>query len=235
MVALLILQLLIFGVLIFVFRKIMSQNIVSATQHLSELSKDYAEKEKKINQQLEESRHKAQELLAKAQEEAEKIKAQVVQEAQQERDKILQEARNHGQELVQQAEKSRQQLLSELEERISKEATRRACELIQGTLPESFRQLAHTHWVEDLIESDFTHIERLRIPDDLREAKIISAFSLSAEERQKLTKKLKSALGREVTLKEEVDAKVVVGLIINIGSLTLDGSLENKIREQARV
>ena len=58
-------------------------------------------------------------------------------------------------------------------------------------------------------------------------------LELKHKARKHLSKRLKQLLGREVKLKEEVDSKVVVGLIVTVGSLVLDGSLKNKIRQQA--
>jgi len=232
--SLIFLLLLIFAGLVFLFRRVMTQNVVLATQHLEELNQDYTRKEKEVTRQLEEARLKSQELISRARDEAEKLKIEIIQNAEKERDSILKQARTHSEEIIQQADKSRQQLLSDLDERIAKEAIKKACELIQDTLPEQFKRLVHTHWVEDLIEGGFTKLERLHIPENIEEVEVVSAFSLTEEQRKDLTKKIKATLGREVALKEEVDEKVVAGLVINIGSLVLDGSLKNKIQEKAR-
>lgn len=228
------LQLIIFAVLIFVFRRIMAQNVVVATKHLDELSQDYAEKEREVNQQLEEANTKAQEIVSSAQNEAEKIKTDTLKQADEERERIIREARVQAAEMMQQADKSRNQLISEIEERIAREAINRASELVYDTIPEEFLRLVHSQWVEDLIENSFSQTERLRLPEKLEEVKVTSAFALSEEQRKKISKKLKDAFGSEVTVKEQVDPKVVAGLVISIGSLVLDGSLKNKIREKAR-
>lgn len=233
-VSLILLQLLIFSGLIFMFRRIMTQNVVSATKHLEELDNDYTKKEKDITRQLEEVKQKSRELMLKSQEEAEGLKTQVIKETEEERNKILHEARTQGEEMMHQAEKSRQALISELEERINKEAVHKAIESIQNILPEQFKKEVHTHWVEEQIEKGFVHLERLRIPQDIQEIKINSAFGLTEEQRKILSKKLKDVLGREIRLKEEVEPKVIAGLIITIGSLVLDGSLKNRIQEQAK-
>ena len=232
--SLIFLLLIIFVAMIFIFRRVMTQNVVLATQHLEELNQEYTKKEQEANRQLEEAQVRSQELISRAKNEAEKLKMEIIRNAEKERDSIVQQARTHSEEIIQQADKSRQQLLSELDERIAKEAIKKACELIQDTLPEQFKRLVHTHWVEDLIEGGFTKLERLHIPENIEEVEVVSAFSLTEEQRKDLTKKIKATLGREVALKEEVDEKVVAGLVINIGSLVLDGSLKNKIQEKAR-
>jgi len=232
--SLILFQVLIFVGLVLILRKVMSKNIISATEHIEELNQDYTKKEQEINRQLQEAKLESESILKIAQEEVEKLKTQTIKEAESERDKIIGQARLQSTEIIQQADKSRQSLLSEIEERTDKEAINKACQLLQDTLPEQFRKDAHLHWVEELIENGFSNLERLRIQEDLQEVKVTSAFSLSAEQRKNLFKKIKDVFGREVTLKEEVDPKVVAGLIISIGSLVLDGSLKNKIKERTK-
>jgi len=233
-VSLIVFEVIFFFGLIFILQRIMSKNVTSATTHLEELSQEYALKEQEVNRQLEEAKQKSQELLTKAQEEAEGLKEQIIKEAEGERDKMINQARTQSEEIMQQADRSRQVLLSEINERVNQEAIERACELIQYTLPEHFKQDVHLHWVEELIESGFSNLERLNIPQGNPEVKIVSAFSLSDAQRKILFKKLKEKLGYDAAIKEEVDPKIVAGIIITIGSLVLDGSLKNKVQEKAK-
>lgn len=225
--------LIIFIILIVVFRQVLNQNVIVATKHLEELNEDYDKKQKEIDRRLEEANRTAKELVVKAQEEAEKEKSRIIKETEAERDKILKEARAGSEEIIQQADKSRQLLLSELDERVAKEAVNKACELIQRTLPEQFKRDIHSQWIKELAEASLNQMSRLHLPEEVQEVKITSAFSLREEERRSLSKKLKELLGKDVTLKEEVDSNIVAGLIVTIGSLVLDGSLKNKIQEQA--
>jgi len=109
-----------------------------------------------------------------------------------------------------------------------------ATELIQHTLPDKFKKDIHSQWVKELIDSGFTKLEHLNIPKDIKEVKVVIALPLDADQRKALSRKIKDVLGREAALKEEIDPKVVAGLVIHIGSLILDGSLRNKIQEQAK-
>lgn len=229
-VSLVIVQLIIFTVLILVFRRIMAQNVVLATKHLDEMSRDYDEKGRQINEQLQEAEVKAQEIVSGAQNEAEKLKSDTIAQAQGERDKIIQAARAQAEEMIQQADKSRNQLLLEINERIAKEAVNRACDLIHVSLPEEFRKAVHAQWVQDLIENGFPKNKGLVLPAGIEEVNVICAFALNDEQRKLILKKLKDFFGQELTIKEQVDPKVVAGLIVNVGSLVLDGSLKNKIK-----
>ena len=194
MVSLIVLQILIFAGLIAILKRILTQNVVSATKHLDELNQNYTKKEEEATRRLEEAKQKAQDIVAKATEESESLKAKIIKESNNEGDEIVKEARAKSDEIIQQADKARQLLLSEIDERIASEAINRACELIQYTLPEQFKRDAHSQWVEELIKNGFTQLERLHIPLDIREIKIVSAFSLNDTQRKVLSKKLKEVL-----------------------------------------
>ncbi len=233
-VSLILFQLIIFGGLIFLLRRVLTKNVTDATKHLEELNQDYSEKEKKLNQQFEEAKEKSQNIIRQAQQEAEKLRTQSTKDVENQRDLILNQARTQSETIIQQADKSRQALIAELDVKIEKEAINKACELMQVTLPEKFRQEVHLYWVKELLEEGFGQLKNLQFPDDIDEIKVTSAFPLTDEQRNNLSKKIKDALGRDVQLKEETESRVVAGLIISIGSLVLDGSLKNKIEEQAK-
>lgn len=233
-VSLILFQLFIFGGLIFLLRRVLTKNVTDATKHLEELNQDYSEKEKKLNQQLEEAKEKSQNIIREAQQEAEKLRAQSIKDMESQRDLILNQARTQSDTIIQQADKSRQALIAELDAKIEKEAINKACELMQVTLPEKFRQEVHLYWVKELLGEGFGQLKNLQFPDDIDEIKVTSAFPLTDEQRNNLSKKIKDALGYDAQLKEETESRVVAGLIISIGSLVLDGSLKNKIEEQAK-
>ncbi len=233
-VALIILQLVIFSALIFFFRKVLSQNVSVATHHLDELSHNFDEKQKQIDNQMEESKAKADKLLSEAREEIERSRQEIVQNAERERDRLVSEARGRAEEIIQHAEKSRYQLLAELEQRINKASIQKASELIGEVLPETFKKDVHRHWTEELLKGSFAQLEEARLPSDLKQVMVTSAFPLEEEERQVLFKKLKNKVGKDIPIKEEVDPKVVAGFVISIGSLIIDGSLRERITEQAK-
>jgi ATP synthase F1 delta subunit len=108
-------------------------------------------------------------------------------------------------------------------------------ELLQAVLPEDFRKEIHSRWVADVISNGFAELDRLRVPQGLSEVKVVSAFALSGEEEALLKKKLKEKLGSEFELKQEIDESLISGVVVNVGSLILDGSLRFKIEEVARV
>ena len=60
-------------------------------------------------------------------------------------------------------------------------------------------------------------------------ADVTTAEALSASQRQALASALKSVTGKDVAMNEKVDASILGGLIVKIGSRLIDASLRTKL------
>jgi len=232
--SLILFQLIVFAALVVVLKRVLTKNIVSATGHLDELNQDYLKKEEDLKRRIEEAAQKSDEMIRKAEEEAGTIRKKSAEAARAESENMILQARAKGDEIMKQAEKSRQTLLEEMGQRITVGAIDKATELIQNTLPQKLREDAHAEWIADLMEEGLAQLKNARLEQDVREIKVVSAFSLGDELYKALSKKLRSILGTDLPIKEEVDPRIVAGMVIHIGNLVLDGSLKNKIQEKAR-
>ena len=74
----------------------------------------------------------------------------------------------------------------------------------------------------------------MQIPEDVKEAKVVSAFPLTPDQKKRIISQLKSILGFSLNLEEAVDPDIVAGLSIHIGHLVIDGSFAFKLREAAQ-
>ena len=63
------------------------------------------------------------------------------------------------------------------------------------------------------------------------EAEVVSAFEISETQRKQIADKLKTRLGREVTLSCVVDESLIGGAIIKAGDLVIDGSTRGQIQK----
>lgn len=232
--SLVVFQIIVFVSLILLLRRVLNKNVVSATRHIEELNQEYSQKEQELSRKLEEADLKSQSILKSSQEQAEALKREIIKEAESERDKIISQARAQSAEIIEQADNSRQALIAEVNQKIMEKALNQAAELIQQVLPERLRERIHRYWVDDLISSSFGDLRRLHIPEGDLEAKLVSAFPFTNNQRQALKAKIEEKLKRKIDIREEVDPQVVAGFIISLGSLVLDGSLRNKIKERTK-
>jgi len=227
------LQIFIFTGLVFFLRKILNRNVISATKHLEELAAEYVKKEQQIKKQLDDTQRQCQEIITNADKDTQKKREESLAKVKAEKDKILNDAQQKADEVIEQAERARQALIAEIEKKIKDKAINQAAELLKQALPEHIREEIHHRWLDELISGSFQQLDRLHVPEGEPEVKVRSAFALTPKQRDALNAKIKEKLGTQVHFKEEVDASVISGLIIDIGGLVLDGSLRFKIREVA--
>ncbi len=60
-------------------------------------------------------------------------------------------------------------------------------------------------------------------------ANVTSAEAMSAAQKKKLAEVLKSKVGKDVKINETVDPDILGGLVVNIGSMMIDNSLQGKL------
>ncbi|HOU36952.1 MAG TPA: F0F1 ATP synthase subunit delta [Candidatus Omnitrophota bacterium] len=223
-----------FIIMISFMSRVMKSQVTSATSHLDELAGEYAKKEAEVRKQLDDVKRQSQEIIANAQKEAAALKESLEKNMQEEKAKVLAEAHQHADEVIKQADNARLALLADMNNRIDEKTVGRAVELLRESIPENIRRDVHRVWFESLVNSSYEHLDRLKIPQGSTEVKVVTAFALDDGQRQRLKDKLQEKLGFDVTIAEEVDAGIIAGLVVSIGSLFLDGSLKFKIEEVAR-
>lgn len=234
-ILLVVLLLLIFVGLVVFLRKALNTSLTGATQHLDDLSSAYEKKEEELHKRQEEVKKQSQEIIMKAKLDTEQDKDRVLKEAQKEKDRIINEAYKKSDEIMQQVEKARQSILAELNKKIEEKAVEFSPVLLQRTLPERIKEEIHERWFDELIRAMFGELERLHVPAEVSEAKVVSAFALRDEQFCAIQEKINEKLGRHINLIREIDDKIIAGVVINMGNLVFDGSLRLKIQEASRV
>lgn len=229
-----VLQIVIFVGLVILLRRILSQNMLSAASHLQGLSAEYTRRHEELKRQVKEAERQYQEQLEKARIESAEMMTQAKQEAESTKMRTLSEARSESEQIIKQAMESSSGLKSEFEERVNRRAIQRAAELVQQVLPGALRKEMQSQWLDDLLKDGLSQVKQLALQEDIQEVRVASAFGLSEPQRRVLSSHLKEYLGREISIVEKVDERLVAGLIISVGNLVLDGSLQSKIRGAVR-
>ncbi|MBN3039862.1 MAG: F0F1 ATP synthase subunit delta [Candidatus Omnitrophica bacterium] len=225
----------IFGVVfMFFWRKFVFNTLASTTQRLEDLDQDSLRLREEAKKKLEEAEAAAAQLLNKAKEEALAMRKDIMQNANEEKERVLQKAKAQSEDIIQQGEKTRHMLITELEKRIELESIKKAAQLLESTLPKDIRQQIHSHLVKDLLSAGLGGLKNMSVPEDLKEAKVVSAFELDAKEKKELVRILKDLTGKDFNISEEKDINLISGFMVVIGNLVFDGTLQYKIREKAK-
>jgi hypothetical protein len=225
----------VFGiVMIMIITRTVKTQLVGQTSQLDLQQAALDQKDAEISKKLEDLKRQSQEIIANAQKEALAHKEALEKQLLQERAKVMAEAHQQADEVIKQADNARLALMAEMNNRIDERAVVKAAELLSSAMPENIRRDIHQAWFEALLSSSYDQLDRLKIPEGSDQVKVVSAFALSDDQRQRLKDKLQEKLGFNITLVEELDAAMIAGLVVSIGSLFMDGSLKFKIEEVAR-
>ena len=228
---LIILQVIIFGGLIFALRQILTKNITSATSHLDDIHSDFVKREEELNKRQAEAEKYYSDMIAKAKDEVDKMRQEADLKLQEERDRIIEEARAQSEQIVLKAEKTKEMFINDLRQEMDEKNVEHLRSLVLAIFPKHLQEEFHKLWLSDLFNGDLSRLANMRIPADAVEVKVLTAFALSPDQNSALKKKFKEQLSRDFSFQEEVQPSLIAGVAIFIGSLVLDGTLANKIEQ----
>ena len=118
----------------------------------------------------------------------------------------------------------RDELFSQYEQ----EALELSIQMLKAAFTKQGNEVLQHHLIQELLD-EIKNLESDRFIVKSKQVKVQSAFALSAEEKDTLTRILSEKLALGVELEEALNPEIIAGLIINAGPLTIDGSLRNKL------
>jgi len=169
---------------------------------------------------------------AEAQALADKINNQVEEEAKGEREKIISKAREEGEEIIAKAQNAKEKIRRELESEFEIKAIQMGMKILGEVLSEKAKGALNDVLIAEFLEK-LKQISMDRITPDVKQVDVVTPNSLDSHVRDQLTSIIKQKLGREISINPVTDRSLSGGVILKFGSLALDGSIKNLIRESA--
>ncbi len=185
------------------------------------------QKIKEANEELTKRKAEADALVLKMTEDAEKA-------AREEREKLVAKARQEGEEIIVKANNTK----ADIRKNIIKEMDMRAVDftgmILDNVLSKEGRIALEECLISEFIES-LTKMDMEMIGEEVKGAEVVTSSALSERMRNRLSETLLNKLGRTIDVTATTDPKILSGMILRFGSLALDGSLKNMVRESATV
>lgn len=226
--SLILLQVITFVVILLVMRFLFGSQLKSALTRLQALHQESLEKEDVLNKELERARAQTEAEINRAKEEADLI----IENAKRSAEKIGLEAgeRTQGEakKMVAEAVDKAKRIEAEIVASAEEKAVCLAQDLIRFTFAQEDQKTLHAQLIDRLI-GELQKVDKERLAIRVDRAEVLTSLALTLEEKQNLEEVLTAKLGTPVTLEEKVDPSLVLGMVIKLGGLIIDGSLKNKL------
>lgn len=224
------------AVITFVIAMILRHVMFSSADGAVRRLKEDIEKANALQAQLGLKLKTAEEELAKRQAEAkalaEKMKTDAETVSKSEREKIISKAREEGEEIIAKAQNAKQKVLEELEKENDIKMITYSTEILNNVLSQKAKGAFDDVLVGEFLDG-LKAIDMSRISPDINTVDVITVNPLKDNYRSQLGSIIKEKMGRDLVLKPSVDQNLGGGMVIKFGSMALDGSMRNLIRESA--
>lgn len=230
LVYLVLVQLLVFVVMVVAMRRLLLRDSMKAVAKLQEAESELGRKEDAIRKRIEESeaefRRKsaeAQDAVARSRETLEKelgrTRETLVEEAKRERDRIMEEATRNK-------ERMRQELARDLEAK-TLDNTGRICEMV---FSDEMGQRLDQAFIDELLAA-LEEMDTSSITIAAEAVEITSSRPLSQTSKDRIRELVQRKFDVSLDVRESTQPSQLAGIRMKLGSLEIDGSLQNRFRE----
>jgi F0F1-type ATP synthase delta subunit len=228
-----ILQIIVFSAVVYFLKRILSGDTESAVKRLGEVYEDLIKKQKDLTEKLEAAEKEYQAKKEESALIADKLAGQAMDEARKKESEILKKARAEAEDILSKAYASRDQIGKEMELAASKKMVDFTANLLSHVYDEKSKLLFHAQFIKNFIEqakqSDLASVDLQG-----QHPTIQTAIALTKDEKELLRKVIAERLGvPDLQVEEAVDEKLIAGVAMQIGTLLLDGSFANALKEAA--
>ena len=183
------------------------------------------EKIKQANEELAKRRSEADALVARMSDDAEN-------KAKEEREKILAKARQEAEEILMKANRTKDDIRKVIAKEMDMKAMDYTAVILNEVLSEKQIKALDESMILGFLE-ELAKVDMEMIGPEITTAEITTVAPLAEPLKNQLLDIIGKKLDRPVTLNPSFDPKIIGGVVLRFGSLCLNGSLANMIKEAA--
>lgn len=220
------------GVLGFIFIKVVSKSTDGALTRLNKETEGVRDKQKDLTNKIKEASEELNKRRAEADQLVTKMKEEAEQKAKEEREKILKKAREDGESILAKVQKTKDDVRKVLQKEAEIKVIDFTLILLNEILTEHTRKIFNESLISEFFEG-LEDVDMEMIKEDITTVDIITASPLPDNLKARLSEIIKKKLTHEVTMNNVIDEKIIAGILLKFGSLSLNGSLANMLKEKS--
>lgn len=229
-----IVQVIAFGMVVFVLRKMMMASSLNEVQRLQKLNLENTKKAQELEEKIETAETQYREKIHKAEDEIRKMKDKAREEADQIKEQTIAKAKEERERIISQALNTKEKLREEIEGDLLEKSLEFSRRIIVDVLGSESHKLVYEGFMDEVL-TDLEKTGNEAFQDiSVRSAPLVrTSHPMSPPQKERLEHILSSKMGRAVSVKEQIDKEVILGIVIQVGSFVIDGSLVSKFRKAA--
>jgi len=225
-------QIIIFGVIIFVMKKILSSDTQVAVTRMDAVYQDLLAKQKELNEKIEEAEEQYQAKKKEAEQIGQKVRAEATEEMRAKRDEFMKQSKAQADEILTRAREGADVQMKKIEIEARSKAVEICAELLvdalEGHLSYDFHKIVLEAFLKKSKDFDLT-----KISPQVDTVTIKSPYPLDEQEKSKIKSLIAAKINRSLKVEEIEDKNLIAGCLLQFGTLLLDGSVANGVREAA--
>jgi F0F1-type ATP synthase delta subunit len=232
LVPIIVAHIVVLAIIIIVIKKLLLNDTMRAVNRVRQVEAEIRKKEDRIRKDIEEQEKEFTRRKAQAEEELQQQQDEAKQEAARLRDQTTAEARKEGERIIEQAKKNEEKMKAQIAQEMEEKAVDYGGQIFQLVFSEQMTESLDKQFIGELLDA-LEEVDAAAITVDASSAEFTAAHPIDPEQKQRLESLLSQKFGVDMKVEEKVDASLVAGLILKLGSLEIDGSLVNRFREAA--
>ncbi len=232
LIKIVILQTIVFGLVLFFLKKILTGDTESVVNRLNESYEEMKKKKEELSRMTGEIEAE----YNKRKEEADKVSNEVIDKAKNEanvkKEEIVKEAKKESEALIAKAMGTVDNIRREVSREMYLKTVEFCAELLKGILTQKGSAQIHEVFVNDFID-ELKGLDMSKIGPEVQKLDLTSFKALSEKDKKAIEEIASSKLKRKVAISETVNGALLGGVILKFGGLALDGSFEGRIKEVA--
>ena len=226
----LVLMFVVCGTIIFFLHKTLVSSTEGAVKRLNNETEEMRAKQKELNEKIKE----ADEELAKRKKEAAELANKMIEEAEEkakaEREDVVKKARAEGEEIIAKAQRTQDKMRKAIEVELQVKMADFSMEILNKILSDKARGALNDQLMKEFIEN-LEKVDMSTIGHDIDTADIVTVAAIEDVYKKKIKEIIENKLKRPIKINATIDNSVVGGVMLQFGSLALDGSLKELIYE----
>lgn len=229
LIPLLIIQIITFAGIVLLLRFLFSRHLKSALDRLNTLHEENLAKEEELNEELKRAKEESQAQIQQGKEEAELIIEEANREAQRIRMNMQEEAKLQAEKIISDGRLDAEKIKASVIKDVQAQSVELASRMIAELLTETDKIALQYEFAKGIIE-EISRLPKEQFNVQGNQVKVTSSFPLLDRQRDQIKDVLVKVTGKKIELSEQIDPKLIGGLIVEMGGMIIDGTLKNKLQ-----